>query len=123
MSLEINTLKKRLGTLLMAVGLLLGVGVSAQAQRRYERRYDRPYGETVSARVHARNELRREMRQDQRYERRTLNNRLRYERQVYGNTPSWRYQRRVERQNLILLQRNERGTFNRRWRNNRGWRH
>jgi len=132
MRIEINTLKQRLGTLLLAAGLLLGISVSAQAQRRHGpppwapangRRYDRPYGETVSARVHERNEFRRELRRDQRYQRRALNNRLRAERQVFGNTPSWRYQRRAERQDLRLLQRNERSTINRRWGNNREWRH
>jgi len=132
MSLGISTLKKGLGTLSLGILLLLGMSVSTQAQRRqgpppwapaYGRRNERPYGQDVSARRHARNELRREMRQDQRDERRTLNDRLRYQRRVYGNSPTLRYQRRIEQRNQRLLQRDERGDFNRSWRNNRGWRH
>jgi hypothetical protein len=101
MSLEINTLKKRLGTLLVAIGLLLGMGISAQAQRRWEsgRRYDRSYGMVVSARRHERNEIRRELRRNRRYERRALNDGLRLERRSERRNSDWR------------------------WRNNREWRH
>jgi len=132
MSLEINTLKKGLGTLSLSILLLLGTGISTQAQRRhgpppwapaYGRRYDRPYGQVVSARRHARNELRRDLNRNDRLERRALNDRLRYERRTYGNNPTWRDQRRLERQDLRIHQRDERDTFRQSWKNNGRGRH
>ena len=127
MGLEINTVRKFLCTLSIGVALLLGMSISASAQGRHNgpppwarangRRYDRPYGETVSARRHARNELRRELRRDQRNDRRIFNSRLRYERRVYDNNPNLRYQRRVERRDLILSQRAQREALRRTWRN------
>jgi len=129
MSLEINTLKKGLGTLSLGILLLLGTSISIQAQRRhgpppwaraYGRRYDRPYGQVVSARRHARNELRRDLFRDQRLQRRALNDRLRYERRTYGNSPDWRYQRRLDRRDLRIQQRTDRDTFRQSWRINNG---
>ena len=132
MHLEINTVKKCFCTLSLGIMLLLGMSISTQAQHRHGpppwaqangRRNDRPYGQIVSARRHARNELRRDLIRQQRLDRRTLNDRLRYERRVNGNSPDWRYQRRLDRRNLILNQRNERQVFRETWKNQGRGRH
>ena len=128
MNFGIGTLKKALCTLSIGGALLVGMIIPAEAQRRrhgpppwapaYGRRYDRPYGEVVSARRPARNDLRRDLRTHQRGEQRTLNSRLRYERGVYGNSPTWRYQRRQAREDLRIHQRLEKQDFKRTWKNN-----
>ena len=132
MHLESNTLKKCFCTLSLGIMLLIGMSVSTQAQHRhgpppwapaYGRRNDRPYGQIVRARVHARNDARRDLILSQRLERRSLRDRLRYERRINGNSPDWRYQRRQERQNLILNQRNQRQVFRDSWKNNGRGRH
>ncbi|HEX8887528.1 MAG TPA: hypothetical protein VF779_00015 [Pyrinomonadaceae bacterium] len=132
MRLEINTLKKGLGTLSLGILLLLGTGISTQAQRRhgpppwaaaYGRRYDRPYGQIVSARRHARNEARRDLFRSDRLERRALNERLRYERRTYGNNPALRYQIRQQRRDLRLQQRSDRDAFRQSWKVNSRGRH
>ena len=132
MRLEINTLKKGLGTLSLGMLLLLGTGISTQAQRRhgpppwapaYGRRYDRPYGQIVSARRHARNEARRDLFRSDRLERRALNDRLRYERRTYGNNPALRDQIRQQRRDLRIQQRSDRDAFRQSWRVNGRGRH
>ena len=132
MSSGISTLKKGLGTLSLGILLLLGMSISTQAQRRhgpppwapaYGRRNDRPHGQIVSARRHARNDLRRGLFRNERLERRALNDRLRYERRTDGNNPMWREQRRLERQDLRIHQRNERDDFKQSWKNNGRGRH
>jgi hypothetical protein len=125
--MKISTLKKVLCTLSVSVLLLLGMGISTQAQRRngpppwapaYGRRNTRPYGQIVSARRHHRNELRRDLRLDQRSERRILNSRLRNERQINGDNRVWRDERRVERRDLGADQRGEREALRDRFKNN-----
>lgn len=132
MRLEINTLKKGLGTLALSILLLLGAGISTQAQRRhgppswapaYGRRYDRPYGQIVSARRHARNEARRDLFRSERLERRSLNDRFRYERRTNGNDPALRDQIRQQRQDLRIQQRSDRDTFRQSWKVNGRGRH
>jgi hypothetical protein len=132
MRLEINTLKKGLGTLTLGILLLLGAGISTQAQRRhgpppwapaYGRRYDRPYGQIVSARRHARNEARRDLFRSERLERRALNDRLRYDRRTYSNNPDLRYQIRQQRSDLRIRQRSDRDAFRQSWRINGRGRH
>lgn len=95
MGLKINTLKKRLGTLLVAIGLLFAISVSAQAQRRrweYERRHDRPNGVFVYGGWNARNELRRDRWREREYDR------FRFQRRwEYRNNDNWRWQRRERR--------------------------
>lgn len=127
MNFGIGTLKKALCTLSIGAALLVGLSIPAEAQRRHGpppwapangRRYDRPYGQIVSARRHARNDLRRDLRIHQRNERRILNSRLRDERGIYGNNPSLRYQRRLDREALRIHQRQERQDFKRTWKNN-----
>lgn len=125
--MEIGTVKKVLCTLSVSVLLLLGMGISTQAQRRhgppswapaYGRRNTRPYGQIVSARKHRRNELRRDLRLDQRSDRRILNERLRNERLNSGNTRVWRNERREERRDLRTDQREEREALRDRFKNN-----
>jgi hypothetical protein len=115
--MKISTVKKVLCTLSVSVLLLLGMGISTQAQHRhgpppwapaYGRRNARPYGLIVSARKHRRNELRRDLRLDQRRERRILNARLRNDRAINGNNRVWRNERREERRDLRVDQREER---------------
>jgi hypothetical protein len=127
MNFGIGTLKKVLCTLSIGAALLLGMSISTQAQRRhgpppwapaYGRRNDRPYGQIVSARRHARNDLRRDLMIHQRDERRILNSRLRYDRGIYGNNPSLRYQRKLDREALRIHQREEKQEFKQRWKNN-----
>ena len=121
--MKINTLKKFLCTLSVGAALLLGMSIPTQAQGgpppwapAYGRRNIRPYGQLVSDRRHRRNALRRDLMLQERYDRQGLNYRLRHERGLYGNNPTWRYQRRQDREALRLQQREERGQFNQRWR-------
>jgi hypothetical protein len=125
--MKIGTLKRVLCTLSVSVLLLLGMGISTQAQRRNGpppwapangRRNARPYGQIVSARRHHRNELRRDLRLDQRSERRILNSRLRNEREINGNNRVWRNQRREERRDLRVDQREDREALRDRFKNN-----
>ncbi|MDT4968819.1 MAG: hypothetical protein QOJ64_3556 [Acidobacteriota bacterium] len=111
--MKISTLKLWLCTIAVGVAFLLGMSIPAQAQGNsrnapaWGRRNGRPYGQLVRARVHRRNELRRDLRFHQRGERRILNTRLRTNRQIYGNTPDWRYARKRDRESLRLRQRLE----------------
>lgn len=125
--MKISTLKKALCTLSMGLLLMLGVSIQAQAQRRYQRAYGRrdarPYGQLVSARRHYRNAVRHDLMLRQRNERRIFNSRLRYQRGAYGNNPTWRYQRKQERQDFRIRQRQQREDFRDRFRNNGRGRH
>ena len=133
MVFKFSTLKKSLCTLAIGFALLLGTGSAAQAQRHrhgpppwapaYGYRNNRPYGQLVSERVHRRNALRRQLMVNERLDRRDLNNRLRYERRINGNNPDFRDQRRLERENLRLQQREERGNFRNSWKVNGRGRH
>ena len=133
MVFKFSTLKKSLCTLAIGFALLLGTGSAAQAQRHrhgpppwapaYGYRNNRPYGQLVSERVHRRNALRRQLMVNERLDRRDLNNRLRYERRINGNNPDFRDQRRLERENQRLQQREERGNFRNSWKVNGRGRH
>ena len=120
--MKIGTLRKFLCTVSVGIVLLLGMSIQTQAQRRYSssngRWRARNYGQQVSARRHARNALRRDLKRHQRFERRTLNTRLRTDRATYGNSSDWRLRQRQERAALRIHQREERGTFKQRWKNN-----
>jgi hypothetical protein len=120
--MKINTLKKILCTLLVGVALMLGMSIPTQAQGgpppwapAYGRRNNRPYGQLVSERRHRRNALRHDLMLRERLDRQALNDRLRNDRQLYGNNPTWRDQRKQERQDLRLQQREERGQFRQTW--------
>lgn len=123
--MKISTLKLWLCTIAIGVAFLLGMSIPAQAQGNsrnapaWGRRNARPYGQLVRARVHRRNELRRDLRFHQRGERTILNTRLRTNRQIYGNTPDWRYARKRDRESLKLHQRAEKREFKERY-NNKG---
>ncbi|HJU55841.1 MAG TPA: hypothetical protein VJ715_14755 [Pyrinomonadaceae bacterium] len=68
--MEIGTLRKFLCTLSIGVGLLLGLSIQAQGQRRWRRDDNwraRNYGQIVSARRHRRNRLRQSWRRQQLY--------------------------------------------------------
>ena len=133
MVFKFSTLKKSLCTLAIGFALLLGTGSAAQAQRHrhgpppwapaYGYRNNRPYGQLVSARVRRRNALRRQLMVNERLDRRDLNNRLRYERRINGSNPDFRDQRRLERENQRLQQREERGNFRNSWKVNGRGRH
>ena len=133
MVFKFSTLKKSLCTLAIGFALLLGTGSAAQAQRHrhgpppwapaYGYRNNRPYGQLVSERVHRRNALRRQLMVNERLDRRDLNNRLRYERRINGSNPDFRDQRRLERENQRLQQREERGNFRNSWKVNGRGRH
>lgn len=121
--MKINTLRKFLCTLSVGAALLLGMSISTHAQGgpppwapAYGRRNIRPYGQLVSDRRHRRNASRRDLMLQERSNRQGLNYRLRQERAVSGNNPTWRYQRRQDRATLRSQQRAERGQFNQRWR-------
>ena len=123
--MKIGTLRKFLCTLSIGIALLLGMSLQAEAQRRHPPshapawglRNARPYGQRVSARRHERNRLRRDLVRHQRIERRTLNTRLRTDRETYGNSSDWRTHRRQERANLRTHQREEKRTFKQGWKN------
>ena len=120
--MKIGTLRKFLCTLSVGIALLLGMSLQAEAQRRYPssngRWRARNYGQQVSARRHQRNRLRRALVRHQRIERRTLNTRLRRDRETYGNSSDWRTRRRQERTTLRMHQREEKRTFKQGWKNN-----
>jgi hypothetical protein len=122
--MEIGTLKKFLCTLSIGAALLLSMSLTTQAQRRYPSSNGtwrtQNNGQQVSARMHRRNELRRELMRHQRSERRVFNTQRRDGREVYGNSRDWRYQQRQQRAALQTHQREERGDFKQRWKNNRG---
>ncbi|MDQ3817062.1 MAG: hypothetical protein M3362_05160 [Acidobacteriota bacterium] len=121
MVLNFSTLKKSLCTLAIGSALLLLTGSAAQAQRHrhgpppwapaYGYRNNRPYGQIVSERVHRRNAARRDLKRQERLDRRDLNNRLRVEREINGNNPDFRDERRLERENLRIRQREDRDDF------------
>lgn len=120
--MKINTLRKVLCTLLVAGTIMLGMSIPTQAQGgpppwapAYGRRNKTPYGQIVSERRHRRNASRHEMMVRERLDRRDLNDRLRYEREQYGNSPTWRDQRKQEREDLRSQQREERGQFRQTW--------
>jgi len=128
--MKIGTLKQVLCTLLIGVSLMLGMSIPTRAQGgpppwapAYGRRNQTPYGQIVSERRHRRNALRHEMMVRERLDRQSLNYRLRNERYQYGNNPTWRDQRRQERQDLRLQQREERETFRNSWKVNGRGRH
>lgn len=144
MNFEIGTLRKWVFASVMSGALLLAMFIPAEAQRGrgLHRIYVRPpYGRAVGynrnrtrppygraygyyrrndrrAEHDYRKAVKRDLKRHQRYDRVSLRERLRDERQTYGNNPEFRARRNDERQALRLQQREERGQFKDRFKGN-----
>ncbi|HEX8491965.1 MAG TPA: hypothetical protein VF658_03930 [Pyrinomonadaceae bacterium] len=123
MKFDINTLKRATCAVIAACVLLLGTWTSAQAQRRSRGAVngypDNAYGQQRRAQNRYWRDRRRNLQRHQRYERSTLRDRWRRDRDDYDNTRDWRARRKSERRALRVHQKTERREFKQTFKNRR----
>jgi hypothetical protein len=127
MKFDINTLKRATCAVIAMCVLLLGTWTTQAQQRRYTRYrgavngYPNNYsGQQNRARARIWRERRQELQRDQRFERRSLRERWRNNRDDSDNRRDWREGRKSERRELRRDQRDDRREFRDRFRNRRG---
>lgn len=118
MKARIKNFEMAVSALGLAAGLLLGAGISANAQGRYDPYYGRGgyYGQNNSR--HQKNEKRAEQRH-QKYEKEDLKAHQRYEREIDRNDADLRYHQRQEREALRRHEQAEKNARQRHQRNER----
>jgi hypothetical protein len=127
MKFDINTLKRATCAVIAACVLLLGTWTQAQSQRRVRGAINgypnNAYGQQRRMQNRIWRERRHDLQRHQRYERSTLRDRWRDNRDDNDNNRDWRNRRKFERKELKLDQKYEREQFKDRFKNRDRGRH